>query len=41
MCHRKNILDDMQSISEQMTINRRQGTTEVISFIDKQAKVIN
>jgi len=38
MCHRKNILDDMQSISEQMTINRRQGTTEVISFIDKQAK---
>jgi len=38
MCHRKNIMDDMQSISEQMTTNRHQGVTEVISFIDKQAK---
>jgi len=38
MCHRKNIIDDMQSISEQMSTNRHQGVTEVISFIDKQAK---
>jgi hypothetical protein len=38
MCHRKNILDDMQSISEQMSTNRHQGVAEVISFIDKQAK---
>lgn len=38
MCHRKNILDDMQSISEQMAINRRHSTAEVMSFIDKQAK---
>jgi hypothetical protein len=38
MCHRKNIIDDMQSISEQMSTNRHQGSVEVISFIDKQAK---
>lgn len=38
MCHRKNILDDMQSISEQMVNNRRQGVAEVAAFIDKQAK---
>lgn len=38
MSHRKNIIDDMQSISEQMTTNRRQGVNEVITFIDKQAK---
>jgi copper chaperone CopZ len=38
MCHRKNIIDDMQLISEQMSINRHQGVAEVISFIDKQAK---
>jgi len=38
MCHRKNIFDDMQSISDQMSTNRRQGVSEVISFIDKQAK---
>ncbi|CAF0933219.1 unnamed protein product [Rotaria sordida] len=38
MCHRKNILDDMRSIYEQMEINRRIGAAEVITFIDKQAK---
>lgn len=38
MCHRKNILDDMQSISAQMKTNRQQGMMEVLSFIDKQAK---
>jgi transcription termination factor NusB len=38
MCHRKNILDDMHSISDQMSTNRHQGVAEVISFIDKQAK---
>ena len=38
MCHRKNILDDMQSISEQMSTNRHQGVSEVIAFIDKQAQ---
>jgi hypothetical protein len=38
MCHRKNIIDDMNSISEQMSLNRHQGVAEVISFIDKQAK---
>ncbi|CAF4094998.1 unnamed protein product [Adineta steineri] len=38
MCHRKNILDDMHSISEQMSTNRNQGVAEVILFIDKQAK---
>jgi len=38
MCHRKNIIDDMQSISEQMSTNRHQGVSEVVSFIDKQAK---
>lgn len=38
MSHRKNIIDDMQSISDQMTTNRRQGVNEVITFIDKQAK---
>ncbi|CAF3032934.1 unnamed protein product [Rotaria sp. Silwood2] len=38
MCHRKNILDDMRSMYEQMIINRRIGTAEVMTFIDKQAK---
>lgn len=38
MCHRKNILDDMHSISKQMATNRQQGVAEVVSFIDKQAK---
>ncbi|UJR25855.1 hypothetical protein I4U23_007205 [Adineta vaga] len=38
MCHRKSLLDDMQSISEQMSSNRRQGISEVVSFINKQAK---
>lgn len=38
MCHRKNILDDMNAISEQMTMNRHQGVSEVMAFIDKQAK---
>ncbi|UJR23047.1 hypothetical protein I4U23_026073 [Adineta vaga] len=38
MCHRKNIIDDMNAISEQMTMNRHQGVTEVMAFIDKQAK---
>ncbi|CAF1106581.1 unnamed protein product [Adineta ricciae] len=38
MCHRKSLLDDMQTISEQMSLNRRQGILEVVSFINKQAK---
>ncbi|CAF1170311.1 unnamed protein product [Adineta ricciae] len=38
MCHRKNILDDMNAISEQMAMNRHQGVSEVMAFIDKQAK---
>ncbi|CAF0801170.1 unnamed protein product [Rotaria sp. Silwood1] len=38
MCHRKYLIDDMQLISEQMSLNRQQGISEVISFIDKQAK---
>lgn len=38
LCHRKNILDDMKSISEQMKSNRVQGISEVTAFIDKQAK---
>jgi glutamyl-tRNA reductase len=38
MCHRKYLIDDMHSISEQMLLNRRQGAGEVISFIDKQTK---
>ncbi len=38
MCHRKNLLDDMQSISEQMLFNREQGLSEVVSFINKQAE---
>ncbi|CAF1126256.1 unnamed protein product [Rotaria sordida] len=38
MCHRKYLIDDMQSISEQMSLNRQQGISEAISFIDKQAK---
>lgn len=38
LCHRKNILDDMKSISEQMKNNRLQGISEVAAFIDKQAK---
>ncbi|CAF1440465.1 unnamed protein product [Adineta steineri] len=38
MCHRKSLLDDMQSISEQMSLNRRQGVSEVIEFINKQSK---
>ncbi|CAF3417310.1 unnamed protein product [Rotaria sp. Silwood1] len=38
MCHRKNILDDMRSIYEQMELNRRVGAAEVMTFIDKQAK---
>ena len=28
----------MNSISEQMSLNRHQGVAEVVSFIDKQAK---
>jgi hypothetical protein len=39
MCHRKNIIDDMQSISEQMSTNRHQGVSEVISFIDNKQKM--
>ena len=38
MCHRKNLLDDMQSIAKQMSNNREQGTVEVISFINQQAE---
>ena len=38
MCHRKYLIDDMNSISEQMLLNRRQGIAEVTSFIDKQTK---
>jgi glutamyl-tRNA reductase len=38
MCHRKTLLDDMQSISDQMLSNRQQSISEVVSFIDKQAK---
>lgn len=38
LCHRKNILDDMQSISDQMKTNRHQGIAEVAAFIDKQSK---
>lgn len=38
MCHRKNILDDMRSIHEQMLANRRLGSAEVVAFIDQQAK---
>jgi hypothetical protein len=38
MTHRKNLLDDMQSISEQMLFNRQEGISEVVSFINKQTK---
>ncbi len=36
MCHRKSLINDMQSISKQMLLNRQQGISEVVSFIDKQ-----
>jgi len=38
MSHRKNLIDDMQSIYVQMLLNRQQGICEVVSFIDKQTK---
>ncbi len=38
MCHRKNIIDDMQFISEQMLSNREQGILEVVEFINKQTE---
>ena len=38
MCHRKALLADMQSMSERMQANRRQGTAEVVSFINRQAE---
>ncbi len=38
MCHRKNLIDDMQGISEQMSFNREQGISEVVEFINKQAE---
>jgi hypothetical protein len=38
MCHRKSLIDDMESISKQMLLNRQQGISEVVSFINKQAK---
>jgi hypothetical protein len=38
MCHRKNLIDDMQSISNQMLTNRRDSISEVITFINKQSK---
>lgn len=38
MSHRKNLLNDMQSIAKQMSMNREQGTVEVISFINQQAE---
>lgn len=38
MCHRKALLADMQSMSECMRTNRRQGTAEVVSFINRQAE---
>ncbi|CAF5117934.1 unnamed protein product, partial [Rotaria magnacalcarata] len=38
LCHRKNVLDDMHSIHEQMSSNRRVGVAEVTTFIDQQAK---
>ncbi|CAF3344742.1 unnamed protein product [Rotaria socialis] len=38
LCHRKNVLDDMRSIHEQMSSNRRVGVAEVTTFIDQQAK---
>lgn len=38
MCHRKTLFDDMQSIAKQMSINREQGVSEVVAFINKQAE---
>ena len=38
MCHRKYLIDDMQSISKQMSLNRQQAISEVVSFINRQAK---
>jgi hypothetical protein len=38
MCHQKNVLDDMECVSKQMLINRKNGIAEVVSFIDQQAK---
>ena len=38
MCHRRALLADMQSMSERMQVNRRQGTAEVTSFINRQAE---
>ena len=35
--HRRNLLVEMEAISEQMLINRRQGVAEVVQFINKQA----
>ncbi len=38
MCHRKYLMDDMQAISAQMSVNRQEGISEVAAFINKQAK---
>lgn len=38
MSHRKSLLNDMKSISDQMSHNRQQGTNEVVEFINKQAQ---
>jgi len=37
MSHRKSLLNDMKSISEQMSSNRQQSVNEVAEFINRQA----
>jgi hypothetical protein len=37
MFHRKNLINDMQCISKQMSLNRQDSLTEVIAFINKQS----